>query len=159
MADCVAERVDGLNKELDMFRKMFNRRVVYFAALQEISDTVGCLRAAQQPSPCADLYQVTQHPFKHLDEEINKASIEIIDLEATLARSVVRSRYLKYLASREDTENTRDDCLICMGGSDDDWGILLDCGHFFCAVSFLLGSCVSALAIGLIYSVMFPRVP
>lgn len=40
MADFVADHVDNLNKELDVFRKIFNRRVVYFAALQEISDSV-----------------------------------------------------------------------------------------------------------------------
>lgn len=40
MSNDVAEYVDDLNKELDMFRKIFNRRVVYFAALQEISDSV-----------------------------------------------------------------------------------------------------------------------
>lgn len=36
----LAELVEKLNKELDMFRATFNRRVVYFASLQEISDSV-----------------------------------------------------------------------------------------------------------------------
>jgi hypothetical protein len=39
-ADWTADYVDSLNKELDMFRDLFNRRVKYFAALQEISDSV-----------------------------------------------------------------------------------------------------------------------
>ena len=43
VADHVAEHIDNLNKELDVFKKIFNRRVVYFAALQEISDSVGPL--------------------------------------------------------------------------------------------------------------------
>ena len=42
LANSIADYVDNLNKELDMFRKIFNRRVIYFAALQEISDSV-CL--------------------------------------------------------------------------------------------------------------------
>ena len=32
---------DKLEKELELFREVFNRRVKYFAALQEISDSVG----------------------------------------------------------------------------------------------------------------------
>lgn len=35
-----AEYVKALNKELEVFRATFNRRVVYFAALQEVSDSV-----------------------------------------------------------------------------------------------------------------------
>lgn len=35
-----AERFDELNKELDLLRGVFNHRVRYFAALQEISDSV-----------------------------------------------------------------------------------------------------------------------
>jgi hypothetical protein len=34
------EHLTELNKELDLFRKTFNKRVKYFAALQEISDSV-----------------------------------------------------------------------------------------------------------------------
>lgn len=34
------EHLIELNKELDLFRKTFNKRVKYFAALQEISDSV-----------------------------------------------------------------------------------------------------------------------
>jgi E3 ubiquitin-protein ligase SHPRH len=38
--DDPAEHVEKLNKELETFRTTFNKRVKYFAALQEISDSV-----------------------------------------------------------------------------------------------------------------------
>jgi E3 ubiquitin-protein ligase SHPRH len=39
-ADKIGEKVDDLNKELDLFRATFNRRVQYFAAYQIVSDSV-----------------------------------------------------------------------------------------------------------------------
>jgi hypothetical protein len=38
--DASAARYDALSKELDTFRAVFNKRVAYYAALQEISDSV-----------------------------------------------------------------------------------------------------------------------
>jgi hypothetical protein len=38
--DCVGDFVKDLNKELDVFRVTFNRRVTYFAAYQNVSDSV-----------------------------------------------------------------------------------------------------------------------
>ncbi len=38
--DVSAARYDALSKELDTFRAVFNKRVAYYAALQEISDSV-----------------------------------------------------------------------------------------------------------------------
>ena len=39
-ADSLGDHIDNLNKELDVFRATFNRRVIYFAALQDLSDSV-----------------------------------------------------------------------------------------------------------------------
>lgn len=41
---------DKLEKELELFREVFNRRVRYFAALQEISDSVS--RRFDRPMGC-----------------------------------------------------------------------------------------------------------
>jgi len=82
---------------------------------------------------------VTAPTYKHLRTEIDEADQEILSLETRLARCQVKSRYLKHLGDKENTdEELRDDCIICFGSSDDTKGILLACGHFFCLVSLSL---------------------
>jgi hypothetical protein len=58
-------------------------------------------------------------------------------LEIKLARMVVKGRFLQYLGSKEHQteDDLRDECIICMGSSDDQQAVLLACGHFFCIVS------------------------
>ncbi|WVQ69001.1 uncharacterized protein L199_007213 [Kwoniella botswanensis] len=110
------EYVDKLNEELDLFQATFNRRVKYFAALQEISDSV------------------TAPEYKDLAMSINKHSAEIERLEVKLARMVVKGRYLQYLGNKDrDHEDIREDCIICFGSSDDTQAVLLECGHYFCS--------------------------
>ncbi|OCF41195.1 hypothetical protein I317_05025 [Kwoniella heveanensis CBS 569] len=114
-----AECIESLNKELDMFRATFNRRVVYFAALQEISDSVS-----------ADVYH-------RLAKDVETASAEITALEVKLARMVVKGRYLQYLGNKQEGEqDIREDCIICFGSSDDNKAVLLQCGHYFCKSCF-----------------------
>ena len=101
-----------------MFRKTFNRRVVYFAALQEISDSV------------------STPEFRDVVKDLAEASRKANELEAKLARMVIKGRFLSYLGTREQNKDElKEDCIICMGSSDDNQGILLGCGHFFCQVS------------------------
>jgi E3 ubiquitin-protein ligase SHPRH len=74
--------------------------------------------------------------FHDLEEDIREAEGKIMDLEVKLTRAIVQSRYLQYLESRENgEEEMRDDCIICMGSSEDVQGLILGCGHFFCRVS------------------------
>ena len=48
---------------------------------------------------------------------------------------VVKGRFLQYLGTREQgVEELKEDCIICMGSSDDNQAVLLECGHFFCNV-------------------------
>ncbi|WWD22075.1 hypothetical protein CI109_106564 [Kwoniella shandongensis] len=105
----------NLNKELDLLRATFNRRVVYFAALQEISDSVSAPE------------------FKDLQKETQTVSQEINEIEAKLSKLVIKGRYLKYLGEKQDNElDVREDCIICFGSSDDNQAVLLQCGHYFC---------------------------
>jgi E3 ubiquitin-protein ligase SHPRH len=69
---------------------------------------------------------VSTPEFKDLPREIDECSTTINGLEVKLARMVVKGRFLQYL---------RDECIICMGSSDDKQAVLLACGHFFCIVS------------------------
>ena len=114
----VGEYVKDLLKELEVFRATFNRRLVYFKSLQEISDLV------TPPEP------------KDVNAEIEECTNKITDLDIKLARMVVKGRYLQYLGTKEhDEDELREDCIICMGSSDDKHGVLLECGHFYCQVS------------------------
>ncbi|EIW68737.1 hypothetical protein TREMEDRAFT_71902 [Tremella mesenterica DSM 1558] len=109
------KHLEKLNKEIDLFRQTFNKRVIYFAALQEISDSVS---APEFTDPEKDL------------ESINK---EITTAEAALARLAVKGRYLEALGMEErNADELKEDCIVCMGSSDDDRAVLLACGHFFC---------------------------
>lgn len=85
---------------------------------------------------CKLTFQVAEPEFLDLKKEIKDASEEIDSMEVKLARMVVKGRYLQYLGSKDqDAEELREDCIICMGSSDDSSAVLLECGHFFCEVS------------------------
>lgn len=115
-----------------MFRVTFNRRVTYFAAYQNVSDSVRC---PAFHDGCAD-NQVAAPVYKALNAEIKEASDEIIAHETRLAQCQVKSRYLNYLGTKQESDDDlKDDCIICFGSSDDTNGVLLQCGHFFCTVS------------------------
>jgi E3 ubiquitin-protein ligase SHPRH len=128
--------VDKLNKELDVFRVTFNRRVTYFAAYQNVSDSVST--SGPRSSEKTD-HQVTPPTYKVLAEEIKEASEEIVAHETRLGQCQVKSRYLHYLGTKQESDDDlKDDCIICFGSSDDEDGVLLQCGHFFCTVGFIV---------------------
>ncbi|KAL1409743.1 hypothetical protein Q8F55_003740 [Vanrija albida] len=114
-----SELVEKLNKELDLFRVAFNKRVVYFAALQEISDSVA--------TPM----------FKDVGRDIAIVDKDVIDGDVLLARMAVRGRYLNFLGSKDNAnQDVHSECSICFGTSDDTHAILLNCGHAFCVSCF-----------------------
>lgn len=78
-----------------------------------------------------------QKKKKTIQEDITACSAEINAKELRLAQLTVRGRYLEFLGKQatKDDDELREDCIICMGSSDDTHGLLLSCGHFFCAVS------------------------
>lgn len=129
------DHVRSLDKELDTFRKIFNRRVVYFASLQEISDSVSAPLYELQCD--LTVSQVTQPEAADAAMEIETMTQDIHVLERKLAQMEVKGRYLAFLGSQgeRDVEALRDDCIICMGSSDDKQLVLLGCGHHFCKVS------------------------
>ena len=132
--DQVGKKVEDLNKELEIFRAAFNRRVQYFAAYQIVSDSVCPANIPMEQTN----NQVTAPISLHLEADIQEADREILALETQIARCQVKGRYLKHLGEKENQgtdQEMRDDCIICLGSSEDDSGILLSCGHFFCVVS------------------------
>lgn len=130
------DHVRSLDKELDTFRKIFNRRVVYFASLQEISDSVSA-PVSDAGDSILTISQVTQPEAEDAAMEIESITKDIHALERKLAQMEVKGRYLAFLGSQgeRDVETLRDECIICMGSSDDKQLVLLGCGHHFCRVS------------------------
>lgn len=114
--DQQASHVDKLNKELDLLRATYNKRVLFYSHLQEISDSV------------------TAPDFTELIPEINKADESINKLEGEIAKSTVKGRYLSYLEGGK--RDVHEECSICFGTSDDEFAVLLDCGHAFCVSCF-----------------------
>ncbi|ODO03141.1 hypothetical protein I350_05986 [Cryptococcus amylolentus CBS 6273] len=113
------DNLEKLDKELDLFRQAFNRRVKYFASLQELSDSVAV------------------PDFKDLGRDIEAAAQEVNELEVKLAKMAVKGRYLQYLGTKEHDENDlKEDCIICFGSSDCQEAVLLTCGHYFCQSCF-----------------------
>lgn len=112
------EFVDKLYKELDVLRATFNKRVMYFASLQEISDSVA--------APM----------FKDLRKDIAEADRQITRLEGDIARNTVKGRYLSYLDNGNGERDVHEECSICFGTSEDKHAVLLACGHAFCVSCF-----------------------
>lgn len=110
------EMVTKLNKELETIRSTFNRRAVYFAALQDISDSV-----ASEDST------VFRQAYRNADRMVN-------DCNERLQALRVRGRYLQYLGGSGDNamRDMHEECVICFGTSDDKYAMLLGCGHAFC---------------------------
>jgi len=108
------EYLEKLVKELDRLRATFNKRVTYFAALQEISDTVAVPE------------------FTHLERDIQKATTEIGNLEHKIAANIRKGRFLSFLDTDGEKRDLHEDCAVCFGTSDDQFAIMLDCGHAFC---------------------------
>jgi hypothetical protein len=79
--------------------------------------------------------------FKDLKKDIEACTERIMFSEAKLTRMTVKGRFLQYLGTKEQGDDElREDCIICMGSSDDTHAVLLECGHFFCNVSGVYGA-------------------
>ncbi|KAL7424578.1 hypothetical protein Q5752_000262 [Cryptotrichosporon argae] len=109
--------LEKLNKELDLFRATYNRRIVYFAALQEISDSVA------------------PREFINLADDLSAASQDINSLNTRLATMARKARFLESLAGKDEAD-IREECSICFGTSDDKAAYMLGCGHSFCVSCF-----------------------
>ncbi|CAK9783442.1 hypothetical protein CC85DRAFT_282178 [Cutaneotrichosporon oleaginosum] len=114
------EVVNKLNKELETIRATFNRRASYFAALQEISDSV-----ASEDST------IFRQAYRNVDRMIFESNERLMTLR-------VRSRFLQSLSGDDSggganpARDMHEECVVCFGTSDDKHAILLACGHAFC---------------------------
>ncbi|KAF4586100.1 hypothetical protein EYR38_010373 [Pleurotus pulmonarius] len=113
-----APLLEKLEVDLSSFRKVFNLRVVYFAQLQEISDSVA------QPT-----IETT------LPDTIHAIEVELQELDAKINTSKARHRYLAHLAEAGNVQPEDDDdddraCILCR--HDFIRGFITPCAHIFC---------------------------
>ncbi|KDQ23693.1 hypothetical protein PLEOSDRAFT_1048636 [Pleurotus ostreatus PC15] len=112
-----APLLEKLEVDLSSFRKVFNLRVIYFAQLQEISDSVA------QPT-----IETT------LPDTINAIQVELQELDAKINTSKARHRYLAHLAQAGNVQPEDDDddraCILCR--HDFIRGFITPCAHIFC---------------------------
>jgi E3 ubiquitin-protein ligase SHPRH len=105
--------IETLEKEVVMFRRVFNDRVQYFTHLNHLSDQVVSV----------DYQDNLDELMVQLNEKAKKLNLEIV-------REMGKKRYLEYL-SKNDAENVRQSsCGVCL--TQFDTGVLSECGHFFC---------------------------
>lgn len=88
-----------LDSDLALFRKSFNRRILYFRQLQEISDSV-----------------VDIELEKPLAESLQDTEAEAADYLGKIHTSRARQRYLDHLAERDKgagSDEDEDCCILC----------------------------------------------
>ncbi|KAK9711590.1 hypothetical protein K7432_007738 [Basidiobolus ranarum] len=102
-------------REIGMFRKLYNSRIEYYRQLQKISDDVTELQ-------CYD----HKKELEICKESEHKLQMEIVQSEGKL-------RYLRHLKETTGTEKQQEQerlCLICQMHFDT--GMINPCGHIYC---------------------------
>lgn len=108
--------LNGLEKEVELFRTTQNLRVEFYRQLQELSDDVA--------------------PFKdELDPKLDQSALGIAlqkEQEATkyLAQLKTKNRFLTHI--RDDTQTGPKICIICTSSFEQ--GVLTVCGHQYCKI-------------------------
>jgi len=116
VASVQTKAVNGLDRELELFRDAMNLRLEYYRQLQQISDTVA--------------------PYEEdLDNEsLNAALLGMKDaetqIEVRIATLKSRARYLDHLRDEAANVNGQRLCTICQ--QQFETGILTSCGHSYC---------------------------
>ncbi|CAA7263986.1 unnamed protein product [Cyclocybe aegerita] len=109
-----------LDADIALLRKAFNRRIVYFRQLQEISDSVGEIEWGDRTIP----------------EALQAYEDEKTELEAKIKMSRARQRYLDNLSEKgvgaaNEDENDQT-CILCR--YDFARGFITQCAHVFCEI-------------------------
>ncbi|KAJ3508855.1 hypothetical protein NLJ89_g5529 [Agrocybe chaxingu] len=109
-----------LDADIALLRKAFNRRIIYFRQLQEISDSVGEIEWGDRTIP----------------EALQAYEDEKTELGAKIKTSLARQRYLNNLSEKgvgaaNEDENDQT-CILCR--CDFARGFITQCAHVFCEV-------------------------
>lgn len=103
-----------LNRELALFRDLYNARVEYYKQLQELSDNVAEIEIGRQS----------------IEVAFNKRVTEEQALSNIISQQMGRKRYLDLLNINKDPQESDRTCVICQTSFY--IGSLTNCGHQFC---------------------------
>ena len=108
--------LNGLEKEIDLFRSTQNQRLEFYRQLQELSDAV-------QPHK------------EELDKTLDLASLQTItdkedDQTKSLAQLKTKNRFLLHLRDDTGSQSAPKICVICQCTFES--GVLTICGHQYC---------------------------
>ncbi|KAL2025050.1 hypothetical protein VTK56DRAFT_52 [Thermocarpiscus australiensis] len=106
----------AMEKEIERFMDTLNARLEYYRQLQEVSDMVSEYQGSQDDGALGAALQAARR-----QEET---------LQARLAASESKHRYLLHLKEAESSTNEQRICVICQ--STFTIGVLTVCGHQFC---------------------------
>lgn len=108
--------LNGLEKELELFRSTQNQRIEFYRQLQELSDTV-------------------QPHREELDNTLDLASLQIViqreeEHSKVLAQLKTKNRFLLHLRDENGKQTSSKICVICQFPFES--GVLTVCGHLYC---------------------------
>ncbi|OAL70158.1 SNF2 family helicase/ATPase [Trichophyton violaceum] len=112
-----SKAIPPLEKQMELFRSVMNKRLEYYRQLQQISDTVAPYDEDRKGKP--------------LNEEdfVTKLEAEK-EIDSKLSSLKAKHRYLLHLRDESGTDENTRVCIIC--DSTFDIGVLTICGHKFC---------------------------
>ncbi|KAL1955051.1 hypothetical protein VTO42DRAFT_342 [Malbranchea cinnamomea] len=123
MSSAQSKASSALEKEIELFRDVMNKRLEYYRQLQQISDTVAPYKEETRGQPLdASLYGLKE-------EQENR-------IEAKIATLKAKRRYLFHLRDESGAESSARMCIICQ--SSIEIGVLTVCGHKYCKSCLLL---------------------
>ncbi|KAK5122434.1 hypothetical protein LTR85_004018 [Meristemomyces frigidus] len=111
-----SKTMNGLEKEVDLFRSAQNQRLEFYRQLQELSDAVAPYR-------------------EELDEHLDEVALDAaMDKEARLTKSLAqlktKNRFLLHLRDESGSQSVQKICVICQCPFEN--GVLTVCGHQYC---------------------------
>ncbi|KAM5435032.1 putative RING-type E3 ubiquitin transferase [Microsporum canis] len=112
-----SKAIPPLEKQMDLFRSVMNKRLEYYRQLQQISDTVAPYDEEKRGNP------LNQEDF---DAKLQNEQ----QLDSKLSSLKAKHRYLIHLRDESGADETARICVIC--DSVFEIGVLTICGHKFC---------------------------
>ncbi|KAK2873624.1 hypothetical protein FQN49_002230 [Arthroderma sp. PD_2] len=112
-----SKAVPPLEKQMDQFRSVMNKRLEYYRQLQQISDTVAPYDEERRG-----------HPLNEAEFNAKLLSEQQIDSKLSTLKS--KHRYLIHLRDESGADETTRICIIC--DSAFEIGVLTVCGHKYC---------------------------
>ncbi|PGH14860.1 hypothetical protein AJ80_05786 [Polytolypa hystricis UAMH7299] len=117
MSSTQSKLIPNLEREVELFRDVMNKRLEYYRQLQQISDTVAPYDEESKGTP--------------LDQEMFDKKLRLEEnLDTKISGLKSKHRYLIHLGEAPGEDDDTRICIICQSSFEQ--GVLTVCGHRFC---------------------------